>query len=173
MTHLNNTWDCYLSVKLIVCGSMCIPCGKVQGVQFLVALLWDNAVREPSPKGCCCNQSLAFPSSNLVHRRNGSADRRSVTLSAGKISASASYQGWQLTVMQWLDFSDNFYLFLLHLTTRAILPHVWPAREMWAEVSLNLFRHIAHISDISSHKPAACERCVSQLTPQLCGEDVQ
>lgn len=27
---------------------------------LLVALLWDNAAREPSPKGCCCNQSLPF-----------------------------------------------------------------------------------------------------------------
>lgn len=111
-THLKDAWwGCHLSVMLIIYGSACsqkhVPCGKAQGEQFLVALLWDNAARKASPKGCCCNQILSFPSSALVHRRNGSADRRSATLSAGKRSASASYQGWQLTVAQWLDFSDN------------------------------------------------------------------
>lgn len=113
-----------------------IPCGKVHGVPFLVALFWDKVARKPSPKGFCCNQSLSFPSSNLVQRRNGSADRTSATLSAGKRSASAPYQGWQLTVAQWLDFSDNL-LFVppAHHHSRNLAPYMTSQREVsWGEL---------------------------------------
>lgn len=83
----------------------------------------------------------------------------------------------QLSRNDWISLI-TFYLLPLHITTRTILLHTWPAREMWAEVSSNLFRHIVHISDKSSYKLAArvCSTalpCFPTHTPRLCGEVVQ
>lgn len=119
---------------------------QVLDVQFVVdllqcshtALTWRMSLQPETP----------FPSSNLVHKCNGSADRMSPTLSAGKTSASALYQAWQLTVARWLDRSDNL-LFVPPCTPHAlaISPHACPAREIGFEVSSNLLRHIVLMSE--------------------------
>ena len=64
-THLNDAWNCCLSKCLLSIERNARPetqpCEKVQAARFLLlALLWDNTARKPSPKGCCCNQSLSF-----------------------------------------------------------------------------------------------------------------
>lgn len=139
--HLNKAQKRCLSVIFIIYRTVCAarntsPMEKYRVYSYLFSLLWDNAAKKPSPKGCCCNQSLSCPSSNFMHRRNGSADRTSATLSVGKISASASYQSWQLTVAQWLDFSDNL-LFVppAHRHSCNLVPYMTGQRDVsWGEL---------------------------------------
>lgn len=170
------TWhNCFSSTEACL---KFVADGEVQGAQFLVALLRDNAARRPSPKGCCYNQSLPFPSANLMHRRNGSTARRGATLSAGKRSASASYQGWQLTVAQWLDFSDN--LLFVPLAYRHLC-NLAPCMTNQRDVTRGELKSLPtdcttyqiNIDTSSLHSCVKQQRSVPLLTPWRCGEVVQ
>lgn len=122
------------------------PVEKSRVWSFLLLCCKIMQATKASPLGCCCNQSLCFPSCSPEHRPNGSADRRSATLSAGKSSAPASYPEWQLTVARWLDFSDN--LFLCSSYTSALeqscpIPDQLKRCELrWTQISSDmLYKH--------------------------------
>lgn len=131
----------------------------------------------PHLRGVAATRASLFPSSNLVHRRNGSADRRSATLSAGKRSASAPYQGWQLTVARWLDFSDNL-LFVppARNHSRNLTPYMTSQRDVsWGELK-SLPTCCTYVRYVLTQACCVCvhQLCVASLhTPQLCGQVVQ
>lgn len=107
-----------------------------------------------------------------MHRRNGSADCRSATLSAGKRSVSASYPDWQLTVAvnDWISLITFYTLPCTSPFLQSCSTHDQPARcELrWAQISSNiLYTYQINLRTSLLHVSVQQHYCVSWHTTTL------